>query len=372
MNGATEKRIKYLDIARTIAIICVVFNHAVNRSFPLYSGPYGSFKTIPLSQTLFEMVVAILSRLGVPLFLMITGALILNKKYDKDGIVRFYKHNWLPLLITTEIWLFIMYWILVFKDNGYSIRMVMANGPIVIIYLIKTMIFVQTYSMSSMWYMFMILCLYTVLPIVALVKDELPKVAKVIPITIVFISGIIIPSVNDILAITTDKALTFDLGAVNIFSVYLLYIIVGYSINKGIIAQVSNLIIYFIMLICLIGGMSIQLFACISEKNIVFGAGYHDLLIFAAAACLFEILRRNNEKIQGKLISCTYISKISFGINFVHICIMEVIKDMAPFINLYCSTLCCCLAIVSLIGSIVIIAVLSKVKVVGRYLFGIK
>ncbi len=59
------------------------------------------------------------SHLGVPLFLMISGALLLEKRIkDENDIRRFYRHNLLGLVITSEIWYFLMFWFRVFVIPG--------------------------------------------------------------------------------------------------------------------------------------------------------------------------------------------------------------------------------------------------------------
>ena len=86
----------YLDIARTIAIISISLNHAVNRSFPNYAGQQADFNDCSLIISIIKGVTTVFSRIGVPLFLMITGVLILNKNFeDGNDIKKFYKNNYL-------------------------------------------------------------------------------------------------------------------------------------------------------------------------------------------------------------------------------------------------------------------------------------
>lgn len=105
-----RKRIYWLDVARVVAIISISLNHAVNRAYDNYANQMAEFLSIPLASTIFKTVISIFSRLGVPLFLMISGTLLLRKNItDEDGIKRFYKHNYLDLIITSELWYFIMF-----------------------------------------------------------------------------------------------------------------------------------------------------------------------------------------------------------------------------------------------------------------------
>ena len=75
-----KNRIAYLDIARSLAIISITFNHAVNRSYATESGQFAEFQSIPLFLTIIKAVLYAFSRIGVPLFVMISGALLLPRK----------------------------------------------------------------------------------------------------------------------------------------------------------------------------------------------------------------------------------------------------------------------------------------------------
>ena len=82
----TDKRQYYLDILRAVAIISITLNHAVNRSYANYSGQMAEFYSIPLWSTMLKTVVTVFSKIGVPLFMMITGVLIMNKKMDSRAV----------------------------------------------------------------------------------------------------------------------------------------------------------------------------------------------------------------------------------------------------------------------------------------------
>lgn len=91
MNGDKIKknRIIYLDIARTFAIILVVLCHSVTL---IYKMNLQEWNLISLNAKIFKTIIFTLGRMGVPLFLFLTGYLLLNRKYDNDAdIKKFYK-----------------------------------------------------------------------------------------------------------------------------------------------------------------------------------------------------------------------------------------------------------------------------------------
>ena len=104
MEKTNKSRILYLDAARCAAILMIALNHAVNRTWDNYEKAQEEFASVGLASTILKTLLTIASRYGVPLFLMITGALILSRRFDtKEEVRRFYWHNWLSLFITGEI-----------------------------------------------------------------------------------------------------------------------------------------------------------------------------------------------------------------------------------------------------------------------------
>lgn len=280
-------RILWLDIARTLAVILISLNHAVNRAYSVYENQSAEFYSIPFSSTLFKTIFLVCSHVGVPLFLMITGALILNKSFCSENDIRkFYRNNFLSLLITTEIWYFIMYWgIAVFYEH--SVRGNLVGS---LIGCLKTMMFIDQVTMGSMWYMPVILCLYLILPFVSVLVKRFPIRTFAIPAAIVFLSGMVMPFVNAMSTLFGGQEVVFALETGNLFSFYLLYILAGYWIFGGLLKHLktSTLIVgglSFVAITCII-----QLLAFRAPGNYV--ATYDFPLYLLIASCLFELLRR--------------------------------------------------------------------------------
>lgn len=97
----TKSRKIWLDVVRATAILCVVLCHSVEAFYrPVLLGQLQvSFPLWNIENLLFTV-----GRMGVPLFLATTGALILPRDYP--DVSAFYKKSLLPLFLTTEIWIF--------------------------------------------------------------------------------------------------------------------------------------------------------------------------------------------------------------------------------------------------------------------------
>lgn len=370
-----QKRMFYLDLARVIAIISISLNHAVNRSYSNYSSQMAEFFALPLGSTVFKAVISIFSRIGVPLFLMITGVLILNKKMESaDHVKRFYKHNLLSLLITTEIWYVLMYW---FRVLCAPNNPVLAERGLLgaIAGMFETMLFQNQITLGSMWYMPMILCIYTTLPFVVMVKDKLDGSKEkwlYLPLGLLFAVSMVHPFVNGLLKLLGLEMYTTPLGEHYLFSFYYIYIIVGYLVGKGALGKLRTGVVAMVaggsFLIC----CGYQLWVYSQPANYL--VAYDFPLMPVCAGFFFELIRRCADGFKKAERPITYLSRIAFGIYFVHIIIMtaltEVLDQFAP--GLFRPVRVIVLEVVSVGLSVAVIWPLSKIKVFRKYLFLIK
>lgn len=367
-----SRRIHWLDVARVFAIISISLNHALNRSYPILHDQYDGFLNIGNAAAFFAAIIQIISRLGVPVFLMISGALLLKKDFNNtEDVKRFYKVNLLPLFITTEIWLFIMFWYL----NISKVLAVSGIGDVIklLCKMVMTMCFTNQITMGSMWYMPMILCIYLIIPIMALAVKKFSAKAFVIPCAVVCLSSFLVPNINAFLyQLGIRYQFNFVLESANIFSMYLVYVLAGYYIGKGLLRDIANGTLFGVMIFGFAGSCVFQLFSFKMPYGYV--VYYDSIGILATSICLFEFFRRFCYK-EFKFSKITkYISTIAFGIYFVHICIMEGLKYVIDSLQIAMPlpVRLSVLEIVSVGVSILIIAVLSKINFFKKYIFLIK
>ncbi len=106
LSGNRPGRKYYLDLARAVAILSITLNHAVNRSYDNYYYQQAEFQSIALWDSAFKAIITVFSHIGVPLFLMISGALLFTKRMDSgnDGAMKFYeKMGMAPRKIFMEV-----------------------------------------------------------------------------------------------------------------------------------------------------------------------------------------------------------------------------------------------------------------------------
>lgn len=148
------KRVVSIDLLRAFAIITVVLCHSTEN---IYTMNQSFLSQISVQSRLFAIASFSVGRLGVPIFIFITGYLFLKRKYDDASCLIFWKKNWIGLLITTEIWI-ILYHIFfaIFYNQPFNTKLMLEN-----------MLFLKQVPLSHMWYMPMIIGLYIFIPFVA-------------------------------------------------------------------------------------------------------------------------------------------------------------------------------------------------------------
>ena len=370
MEEKSKNRIFWLDAARAIAIISVTFNHALSRSFAIYSGTYDEFQRMTAAGSFIKALLFIFSRLGVPLFLMITGALLMDRDYENPGTTeRFMRHNWWPLLRITLLWLTIMYGYFMLAKSSY----LRAEGIVsCLIHYVSTILFINPTTMGSMWYMPMILCVYLMIPIMSLALKKLGARYLAIPLGLVFLSAMVVPDISTLFNILGYKGeLVLSLSYSYLFTYYILFVFAGYGISRGLLDGLGDVLVAALATASLLAMSAFQCWTYTTGSD--YAVGYSETGIFLTAVFLFELIRRKAEQAAGPALRrhVMYLAEISFGIYFVHICIMHGLKlflDRATGITGYPSFLI--LEAVSLGGSIVIISILSKNRMLARYLFG--
>lgn len=99
-----KKRILFIDHIRALAILMVIMCHVIDVNCLFWLG----YQEMSGARQIILYTLLIFGRCGVPLFLMITGYLLLDRDYSDGKWKSFYLHKWLHLFLLTEIW-FIIY-----------------------------------------------------------------------------------------------------------------------------------------------------------------------------------------------------------------------------------------------------------------------
>lgn len=217
-----KQRDSNLDVIRALAAFCVVVNHAAES---VYAMSMEQYQMIPHSSSAFYFVAFTFGRCGVPLFLLLSGYLLLPQSYDENKIKRFYKHNFLPMLGVWELWIFIY---CVFLAWYYQM-------PFDVAQYIRRALFLEHAGLSHTWYMPMIIGMYLFLPYVANALKQIPWTLLSIMMLAVYVYLFIVPSVNlyqSMLQIPSNEMVYAQIDLSYGGNTYGLYLILGYAIAR--------------------------------------------------------------------------------------------------------------------------------------------
>lgn len=247
MMEENKKRIFYYDELRVFAILFVILCH-VCQCFPAVS-----FK---ISPTLLSYIS--IGRMGVPLFFMLSGALLLNRDYS---IGSFIKKRFPRILIPAFFWLIVVMVIsLSYANFNYD----------KLIYLIS--------HASFPWFVYAILGIYLLIPILnSFIKEFGTKGAKYIILIWIFL--IIAYNFN----YSNDG---FNLIFDN-FGIYTGFPVLGYYLaNKNF--RIYSLPMIIICSIILISCIITNIYISWTYKHIIF---YYSIILIIETSAFFLILR---------------------------------------------------------------------------------
>ena len=338
-----------LDVIRAFAILFVVANHSIEMVYP-FAGKDGNvepFCCMPVIYQIFQFVIFTTGRLGVPLFFMLTGYLLVTRDFTtKDKIKKFYRKNFLGLILVWYAWVFIYnVFFLVFEQKPFDIKDIFLE-----------LLFVKKIPLMHTWYMKEIIIIYSFLPLLSnVVKKTSP---------IIFVVGILFISIVNSL---------FDGIYYLVFFVnklmYIAYVIAGYyfAVFKTYPNRHSCLAFFIIGFVTIVG-WQIYSYHNMNPTNVWYTNPLHYLVSLSLSSLLF---RRNWEK--GHFAPyIEWISRTSFGIFLLHVPIMKIIISIIPslkdveinnVLSLYC---------ISFVSSSIIIMLITKIPIIGKTIFYIK
>lgn len=272
-----------IDYIKVFAIIAVVFCHI---------SPEGYFDD-------HMQLLGIMRMTGVPLFLMCTGALMLNRDFSsRDSVKKFFRKNFMTLLVTSCLW--------------YVIYMFVAQYENITLGLFVKTLFLINKPTVHLWYLRMILMYYAVLPLMVYFRKKWTAVYYLITIavagfvfsktTMMLISGLEYPTVSGLSML-----------------VYWSYMEYG----RYIVGNVSTFVR------CLIAFIAIISFICLcfilNNREHLF-LWYDNVLVAGLSCGIFVLLRYVASVLKVEVL--TIFSKQSFGIYLIHVLWLMFVWDI--------------------------------------------
>lgn len=360
-----QNRYIKLDIARTFAILCVCLCHCSELIY-VYSPKTVIISELSVYSRVFMIVSFTLGRLGVPVFLFLTGALLLRKTMDSDeSVFDFYKAKLLPLVLINATWIIIY--------NIFSACFL--NEVFDFWKMIKEIFLLKNPAMMNMWYMPVIIGMYIGIPFVAkIIKSFSFKTISVV-IAATFIISYVVPAVNSIMKIYGIQEEWNPVISVPFLGgAYGLYILLGYYIHNGSVKKLKTYMITVIMIISFVITVAVQYISYERWSCYNYRVWYDFPFVLITAVCIYMLFERIDDEKINNIFShvFTYISRISFGIFLVHVLVISILKEYIGMLGLSMPLTVIIFTITAFLLSVVIIFILSRNKYIAKYCLLIK
>ena len=338
-------RSKGIDLVKTVAILCVLFIHAgsVFYAFPVGSSAWNTL-----------LVYGSAVRAGVPLFLMCSGALLLDPA-KKLSVKRLYTHN-LPRIVVAMLFWGMAYkiWHL-YEQNSLS-------APTVWNSFTEVLFFNQEFHF---YYLHIILLVYILLPVTRVLVANASKAVLQYALAVWFALGILYPTVNGFWPFTLFS------GMIPQYLIQMTYASVGYGVlgwylktyplpkfSGFLLAPLGFCTIYF--------GTYVQSVRAGVLNELLFSGMTVGTYLFATG--IYSLGMTYGDR-MGKVFSAVtlYISKASFCLYLSHMFGLYLLQRHGFTVR---NPLCDVPATVGLVfaGGIALYAVLSHIPVVRKWL----
>lgn len=343
-----EERKIYFDFLRIFATFSVIMLHVAAQNW--YNTDINS-----IEWNIFNFYDSIV-RWGVPIFIMISGSLLVNKDLSIKSIYKKYIFR----IITSFICWSIIYTLLLSKP-----------------YSIKSTILTVIKGHYHMWFLFMIVGLYMITPLIKQITLNKDLTKYFIVLGIIF--AIIIPQFISLLSINYVYLGNFVqeiMENINLHMIlgYTVYYILGFYLDK------TDIKAHYFKYICILGilGFIVTIvFSTILSKytqnanslfygNFTLNVLLESILVFILSKKIFKKIKLSIKK-QKKL---SQISKYCFGIYLVHVLVITYLDKLLNLNTLTFNPIFSVpiISIIVFIISLFISFVINQIPILKKYI----
>ena len=314
MQQGNRDRIVFLDYLRAIAIVCVVIVHAAESVYRFRVAEY-------MGWTVFERVVMVglfdLGRMSVPFFFLISGYLLLTRRYDDERCCRFWRRNWLPLVTASSF--------AILSVGVWALWRDLSHGGAWKI-LAKAGLYVGPVPCGILWFLPVMVGLYACIPVVAVALERFRPRTLLPPLGVAMLMTMVIPTLSPLLRCTVHIGADAALSIGWVGGCYGLYVIAGGMMGRGMKLPTragGSLVLGGVFFLAVMGYTWLG-YACGVAANV----WYSSPLLFAASVCVFDAFSK-----MPNLQPCGVVRSLascSFGIYALHYPILIFFVDRSP------------------------------------------
>lgn len=334
-----KKRLIYVDTIRVFAMLLVVLAHACAND--LAATP----RTLK-----WDVVnsIVIVTEIAVPLFFMISGAMVLNSRKTYD-LKYLFKHRLVRVVVPFLVWsvvsAFLARWLAgpVDMNDFANTLLLMYHKPVLVAY----------------WFMYPLIGLYLLSPFLKAIADKIDDKTLLYLLILWAVIDLVLPT----LTTTTPKNIgmyfdSFDLGRI-VVSKDIGYFFIGYRISK--IERHHLKLNLNILLPIILLAINIVISFLALNKNLNFLNAVSNVNIPIIAALIFMLFKRFEPKYTDNFSRIIeLLAPLTYGVYLVHGLAIQTVQKYyvtANFLYVW---------LLSVVASLLIIFILSKIPVVKR------
>ncbi len=311
MSSANKTYFLKYDVIRIVAIFLVLLVHTA-AYWVTYS--VGTFSADFFIGNLFLG----LSRAGVPLFIMLSGALLLNENRKFDTVT-FYKKSLLPIVYI------LIGWLLVYAAfYGFLLPSLTNKEPSWQRFRDYILAFRGT-GYPHLWYLMMLIGLYLITPVLRLFVKKV-NYKYIVGIVIASLIFHFLPTTLDAFvkdAVITPSAFTEKFHMESVGG-YIAYYFLGWLLDNFELSKTKRTLWYLLGLLSILFAIVMVQFH-FDDKSSIIDNMYEPTalppLIFGSALLLLIITLCKEKKTSSSLVRL--LSDCSFGVYLIHVMVLE-------------------------------------------------
>lgn len=305
MNEYKHEATEYLNILRLLSTIAVVILHVITNPSIININYYTDSELFIMKLLLNFFVWC------VPVFCMISGIIFLNPEKEISITIMFKKYIFRILTALLIFGSLFSLMEIVFVERHFAISQLFLSFYNVIV----------SKSWDHLWYLYMIIGLYTIVPILKLLTTNANDTIFYYTIFIMFIFTSIIP--------TFEKISSISLGwKLPLISVYITYFLLGYGLQyRNLLLKKKAAITIIISFVFLESLLSFLPSLSSSESLYIKGFGYDSPFVALLAWSIFSLFKEKKAKSR----IANYLNPFCFGIYLIHPVIINLINKVFHF-----------------------------------------
>lgn len=298
--GTKKGRIFYLDFIRVLAIFLVIFIHVSAIDTALHIGT---------TQWHIAKILNYFAHVSVPLFFMISGALLLNSE-KTESLSYTWKKRIPHVVIPFIAWSFLATYFVGLYSHSFDMTGITKMYAV----------FLYQPVSPTLWFMYPLIGLYILSPVLrTLVKNASTKILTYL-VAIWLVTNSLMPTLSNLLPKDISHALDFN-PAANFYLIggFVGYFILGYLITR---IDVTKINVWLLLVVLILSGFAGNNFANRFPKSMDMWNQYYvtSIFILLMSVAAYILLQKWGQHVTSKKVTkvFSFFSPLVFGIYLIH------------------------------------------------------